>query len=438
MSGRGAYAQRVYRGRGAYYNGRKFFRPLTNFARVVLPKGTMKTVGSLLGAPFGAAGSKIGKQIGANVARAVGFGDYHMGGKAEQIPSMHPTRAKSLVVRHCEYLGNVVTGAAGKFNNTFYDLNPGLPGTFPWLAQIATGFEEYQFNALVFEYKSTSADALNSTNTALGSVIMATEYDSSRDPFENQQQMANHEFANSGAQSQSMLHAIECKRSVTVLAGHRYIRTGAVPTGDDERFYDHGKFQIATVGQQAANVVIGELWCSYEVEFFKPQLISGLGLQLATDMYQSTGAINNTAIFGLSGTMVSGSNIGCKVGFAANGQHGLTNNNTILFPDSVSEGLYQILIGWSGTADAADAAMPTNICINGDLQGLWFNKTADEWTNAGVGQKPNIMMWQGIVKITASPCYITWADGVWNGPDGANCTVSINQWNGSLSAPPIP
>jgi hypothetical protein len=40
-------------------------------------------------------------------------------------------------------------------------------------------------HGLVFEYKSMSADALNSVNTALGQVIMSVQYDAANLPFVN-------------------------------------------------------------------------------------------------------------------------------------------------------------------------------------------------------------------------------------------------------------
>lgn len=437
MSGRGAYVQRL-QGRGAYYNAKKFFRPLKAFGRVVLPKGTLKAVGGLIGSVGGAGAARIGRGIGSRISKAIGVGDYTMGGNHNQIPALESTRAKSLVVRHREYLGNVITGPTSEFTIQEYDLNPGLTGTFPWLSQIATGFEEYEFKGLIWEFKSTSADALNSTNTALGSVIMATEYDSSRPAFQNQQQMANHEFANSCKQSECMLHAVECKRSVTVLAGHRYVRTGAVPSGDDERFYDHGKFQIATVGQQAANVVIGELWCSYEVEFFKPQLISGLGLQLQTDHYESIGGCDANHMFGSTSQMATGSNLGCLIGSVAAGHTGeISTDNAIAFPLSVSEGLYMIQIVWRGSTGLSDMQMPTSTPKNCVYQGIWGFHSADEIVNAGTGQKGPVMIYNAVVKVTASPAYITWEDGVWNGPDGATCDCIVNQFNGNLGANPV-
>ena len=42
----------------------------------------------------------------------------------------------------------------------------------------------------------------------------------------------------------------------------------------DTRLYNIGKFTIATVGMQAANANLGELWVSYKICFLKPRLQS--------------------------------------------------------------------------------------------------------------------------------------------------------------------
>jgi hypothetical protein len=62
------------------------------------------------------------------------------------------------------------------FTNTSFNINPSNALLFPWLSNIAANFSEYRFKNLRFCFNSTSANALNSTNTALGQVIMTTNY----------------------------------------------------------------------------------------------------------------------------------------------------------------------------------------------------------------------------------------------------------------------
>jgi predicted nucleic acid-binding Zn ribbon protein len=78
------------------------------------------------------------------------------------------------VITHREYITDIVTSStAGAFSYVTYSINPGQDSLFPWLSNIAQCFEAYKMHGLVFEYKSMSADALNSTNTALGQVILS-------------------------------------------------------------------------------------------------------------------------------------------------------------------------------------------------------------------------------------------------------------------------
>lgn len=141
---------------------------------------------------------------------------------------------------------------------------------------------------MVFEFRSMSADALNSTNTALGSVVMCTDYDSADVPFSSKQQMENTEFGVSCKPSSNMIHAIECAPKVTT-ATELYVRARNIPAGTDIRLYDWGKFYIATSGFQGTNVNCGELWVSYDITLIKA-------------IEQPPGYLNNFIDYNLAGT----------------------------------------------------------------------------------------------------------------------------------------
>lgn len=111
--------------------------------------------------------------------------------------------------------------------------------------------------------------------------MMGTDYDAIDGNFETKEQMLNHEFSNSCKPSQSMLHFIETKRSL-VVKSHLYTRDPtALPNltnqNSDPRLYDLGIFQVATQGMQTevAGSTIGEIWVSYEIRLFKPQIEEG-------------------------------------------------------------------------------------------------------------------------------------------------------------------
>lgn len=229
-------------------------------------------------------GSALGSMAGDALATIMGYGDYKIKKNvfmSGRLPVMHNIpKNGGCVIRFQEYLGDVYTTAniakPDEFNIQEYNINAADNYTFPWLSQIASNFEQYDFEGMVFQYKSTSANALNSTNTALGSVMLATQYDVSDPVFKSKTEMLNYEYSNSIKPSENCLHMIECAKGQNVLSD-LYTLNGAIPAGTDPRMFNLGRFCIATVGFQAANVNVGELHVTYQVSLKKPKLWASLG-----------------------------------------------------------------------------------------------------------------------------------------------------------------
>lgn len=152
--------------------------------------------------------------------------------------------------------------------------------TFPWLSQIAMAFTEYKWRGLIFTYKTTSSDLVTSTNPSLGTVMMATDYNAAEEPFADKRAMNNYEFTTTSKPSISFIHGVETDRNQTAHPT-LFVRDSPPPPNADIRLYDIGQFCIATQGmQQTVNeATIGELWCSYEVEFLKPRFDVDAGLE---------------------------------------------------------------------------------------------------------------------------------------------------------------
>jgi len=342
------------------------------------------------------------------IMKVAGYGDYapinempHSNSFMKELmtngpPAIHTTKQRSFVIRHREYLGDVTTASTPAFNIANYPINPGMSATFPWLSTIAQNFEQYSFRGLLFEFKSTSSDALNSTNTALGSVIMATEYNVDSDPFTSKIQMENKEFANSARQSCSIIHAVECDRSRTPIS-ELFVRTGALPSGQDLKFADLGRFSIATVGQQGTDVNIGELWCTYEVELLKPQVPDpdgGVPISFS-DRYQCSGNVDNTNFFGDTQTSVT-SQIGVTIA-----------TNQIQFPFDIISGQYMVVINWHGDSSACNVPNVSQVGCN--RLSLFINDTQDY--AAPVGGSSTSLPLVLVVDITAGSATIDFASG---------------------------
>jgi hypothetical protein len=175
-----------------------------------------------------------------------------------------------------EYIGDVFAPDSTNFTNTSYDLNPGLVANFPFLAQYAQNFEEYEFEQLVFEYHSTvDASSTNNPNGNTGTVIMATNYNVSSPAFTDKEQMIQYHGGVSGRMTDNLTHGVECEPSKNAGSPQKYVRT-FIPVNQDLKSYDLGKFQIAfqNIPQSYFNQQVGELWVYYKVKLTKPRLFS--------------------------------------------------------------------------------------------------------------------------------------------------------------------
>lgn len=302
------------------------------------------------------------------------------------VPKVHATR-RGVVISHREFLGDI-TGSTG-FVSRNYAINPGSQNTFPWLSNIAAMFQSYKIKGMIFEFNSTSADALNSVNTALGTVIMSTQYNVALPFLTSKAEMEQYEYTVSGRPSRNLTHCIECDPDLQVME-HLFTRTGALPAGQDYQFYDWGNFQLATVGMQA-EATIGELWVSYEIEFIKPRIASG-GCwpgdftRIANGPYSQA-----TSVLGDLQTNPLG-NLGVTISASGGGF------NRISFPSSISAGRFLVVVRWRG-AVAAALTMPTRTLTNLTAQNVWQLGTANDSNGPSNGGTTTVVMWSTVVTV---------------------------------------
>lgn len=269
-------AKRVVRGRGDYFTG-----------------------------PLSMRGARLGGAVGAIGDVIVGNGDYRFAknslmasGSFVPLPKFNGITRRGVTVREREFLGNVTSSTT--FSVGSYPINPGSSLTFPWLSTVARSFEEYEMDGLVFEFVPLSA-AWNGTNQGLGVVAMATDYNAANLPFASKAILENQDYAVSSKPDSYVVHGVECAPRERPL-GVSYVRAGPVPANSDVKMYDLGNFQIAVDGFSANSVVIGELWVSYDVTFFKKSLIAAGALA----SFATTGAtVDSTHFFGSSTTFAS-------------------------------------------------------------------------------------------------------------------------------------
>lgn len=364
----------------------------------------------------------------------MGVGSYRRSRGGSKILGGDPPTVQNskqgFIVRHREYIGDLNTSQA--FQNYVFDLNPGIATTFPWLCEVASNFEEWVPRGIIFEFKSTSSDSVvsNNANAALGTVIMATEYNPYNGAFANKQQMENYEWAKSCKPSQSMMHGVECSKNQNPM-GSYFVRTGAVPLSQDKRLYDIGSFQIAAAGMQSNGAACGELWCSYEIELRKPRIQVGESInnQPGADHFTLTaiaGGVDTTITparpFGTITSALRVPNDGSNLkGYASGGivaasaqplggvipvldangnttgAFGASSANTYYFNAGITRGKFLVTYTANYTTGGTASWAPVFTFTNCDSDpDLFTNQTESEVHNVGTGGVTRIFVCQCI------------------------------------------
>jgi len=315
----------------------------------------------------------LGSMAGSALAKWFGHGDYHLksnslitraGLDGNAVPVFAKDGRRGVRITEREYLGDVISSSTiGAFASRSYAINPAMPNTFPWLATTAAQFDEWEPHGIIFEFKSTSSE-YNGTSQALGTVVLATDYNPSNTAYTNKLEMENADYSESVKASNSCVHGVECdasERADRVL----YTRSGSLPASENAKFYDLGNFQIATVGCSAASVNLGELWVSYDVTFYKKQLVAGqLGRTiLMSTIVSTTGAgITTSAYFGTAASQVG------TMYLALTG-------TTITFPSWLNTGVYAMRVNYQGASCTMPNYTGTSNCLvtAGILPGFPYN-----------------------------------------------------------------
>lgn len=243
-------------------------------------------------------GSKIAKVVGSGLytGRGLYSGNNLIEGARPSMQFSSPNdETQSLILSHCEYIGDIFGPESAAFSNTKYELNPGLIQNFPFLAQFAVNFEEYEFIQLLFEFHST-VDSSSTSNTAgnTGTIIMATNYRSDAALFVNKEEMIQYHGGVSGRLTEALVHGVECDPS-KVAFSNKFVRNKPI-FGSDIKTYDHGIFQLAIQNTPTPfiNQQVGELWVTYSVKLSKPKLFSSL--QLAETEYRKLSHGSNVTL----------------------------------------------------------------------------------------------------------------------------------------------
>jgi len=259
-------------------------RAVVKQERKVENKSKSSGIGSMLGGAAGtlfghpALGAALGNAAEGLIGKLFGSGDYvdvpydvnnntitgdtHV--ISQQMPAFSGGGLMTRIV-HREFIADY--GMTSSFGLTQITIYPGDAFTFPWLSTIVRNFQKYKFKGLVFELRSTSANAVASSVAGMGSAFMMTQYDVYAGTPTSKPEMMNCYFSVSGKPSESILAPIECDPT-TIPASPLFIVNGAILP--DVHWYAMATLNIGTQGATANYNGAWELWVSYDIELYEP------------------------------------------------------------------------------------------------------------------------------------------------------------------------
>jgi hypothetical protein len=223
------------------------------------------------------------------ISRLVGSGDYTVVNDAkrnalmgDQVPHVNSNK-RVVNFSHREFAGYVYSApTSGGTTVVQYDINPMNMQLFPIGCAYAQTNEYYNYTGLVAEFKSTSSDFSGTSSSALGSVGMAFNPDPIAAAPTSIHTLLQRDGAVSTKPSQSVLMGIECDpglRNVKMMqVNPNYDYSGSAITTSgmyNQALTSWGSLIISVSGVPSANIVLGELWISYSIEFSQTKFDQG-------------------------------------------------------------------------------------------------------------------------------------------------------------------
>lgn len=319
---------------------------------------------------------KVGPLLGkAAMGALTGFGDYEVssnsvaaaatGGRiGGEIPLMENSHCAN-IVHHREYIGPVYGSTTPFALTQVFPINPGMKEGFPWLAPIAACYTRYRMRGAVVIYEPLASDY--TTAGSLGFVALASQYNPLDAPFTSKREMLNHEYSCEAKPSKHVVHPIECAPKQLSIDEY-YLRDGPPPANADIRFYDLCTVSVAT-GGNPVSTQIGDLWITYEVEFYQPKInpvptIDNVSfynaiISAASDSHPLGGTITPSLYNTMSGASI------------ANG--GSAGTDFFVFPNYITSGIYKVDYTCVGSA--------TVLGLTGPFMTPYYNCIAAPFAN---------------------------------------------------------
>ena len=186
-----------------------------------------------------------------------------------------------------EYVGEVRSSTG--FAISSYDLDIGSGDVSPWGGSIAAHYTKYRWEGLVAEFVSLANPITGALNS--GQVGVGTQYDPDAAAPGTMRDLLSKEHSVSGRPTDSLVHMIECAAETQGI-NPLWVDQHPDATQEDDRTTSLGQMYIATDGMPMDDVVIGQLWVTYDVILFAPRLPEQLANKAAAMSFWTLSTAN--------------------------------------------------------------------------------------------------------------------------------------------------
>lgn len=183
-------------------------------------------------------------------------------GMSSTAPSVSRSGNDSCRIVHRELLGNI-SGSAGYAVGPSFQLNPGLPASFPWLSTQAQSWEQYRFNKLRFCYYTRTS------SSTPGSVMFIPDYDAADSAPLSEQIASSYGEVVEDSPWKDLCCTLRPDRMHS-MGPKKFVRSAPLAANLDIKTYDVGSLFVATTDGSA--IPWGKIWVEYDVTLFVPQL----------------------------------------------------------------------------------------------------------------------------------------------------------------------
>ena len=200
-----------------------------------------------------------------------------------QLPNMHSGAEGQTRIMKEEFIGDVVVNSLGT-GGFVIPLDPSDPALLPWGSGIAKHYQKYSFLGLAFKYIPTSGYAVSGT-PALGSVSMGCHYNRANPPTTDKISILALEGSVSCSPAAPAVCPAECAPDSTVIPV-KYVDNGTGTTPWEVR--ELGNFYTVIQGcpTSASGYDVGELWVTYDIMYYDPQLPTPVALSITAEEKQ--------------------------------------------------------------------------------------------------------------------------------------------------------